>query len=213
MISQEFYNENNAVYLCGIVNSEPTYSHEFYGEKFYDFFLKVPRLSEYCDILPITVSERIMNEVNLQIGETIALDGQLRSFNKLVEDHSHLMLTVFVKNFKTPVKGNPNIIELKGYICKQPIYRTTPYNREICDLLIAVNRAYNKSDYIPCIAWGRNARFLKDANIGQKINLSGRVQSREYNKRIGENDFVKKTAYEISINKVLFENSTNIDEQ
>ncbi len=197
---------NNKVFLMGTVQSEPTYSHELYGEAFYEFFLTVPRLSNQNDIIPITVSERLMNEADIKVGNKIAFYGQFRSYNKLVEDHSKLMLTVFIREFadiEVVADENPNTVELSGYVCKSPVYRTTPFNREICDVLIAVNRAYNKSDYIPCIAWGRNARFVRNANVGQRIRVSGRIQSRMYTKKLSETESEDRTAYELSINKIV----------
>ncbi len=188
----------------GKVNSLPTYSHELFGEGFYEFTLSVPRLSEISDVIPITVSERLIGEMDLSIGAIVALSGQFRSYNKIVDDKSKLMLTVFVREFvPLPVEEtNPNCVELCGYICKPPVYRTTPFNREICDILIAVNRAYNKSDYIPCIAWGRNARFVKGIEVGQKLLVSGRIQSRNYNKKINEEITEVRVAYELSVNKI-----------
>ena len=197
--------QSNKVYLCGTVETEPVYSHELYGEGFYEFLLKVPRLSGQNDIIPLTVSERIINDANIGVGEKIALNGQFRSYNKMVDEKSKLMLTVFVRDFCEPSEENPNTVELSGYICKPPIYRTTPFNREICDLLIAVNRAYNKSDYIPCIAWGRNARFVKSVEVGQKLALQGRIQSREYIKKFSETESETRVAYELSINKINLE--------
>lgn len=195
---------SNKVFLMGTVIADPEYSHELYGEGFYEFKLSVPRLSENRDIIPVTVSERIMSEVDLRAGATVALNGQFRSYNKLDGERSKLMLTVFVRDF-VPITGeeqNPNVTELSGYICKPPIYRTTPFNREICDILLAVNRAYNKSDYIPCIAWGRNARFVRSVDVGQKLNICGRIQSREYNKRLEDDSVVVRTAYELSVSKI-----------
>lgn len=196
--------ESNKVFLAGEVINAPTYSHELFGEGFYEFSLKVPRLSEQCDIVPITVSERLLTDNDLSVGAKIAFNGQFRSYNKMVDGRSKLMLTVFIRDFvsQTGEEQNPNIVELVGYICKPPIYRTTPFNREICDLLLAVNRAYNKSDYIPCIAWGRNARFVKNIQVGQKISVTGRIQSREYVKKISEEETETRIAYELSINKI-----------
>ena len=153
----ENYLKNNRVFLSGRVAREPQYSHELFGEGFYEFYIEVKRLSGQTDVLPVTVSERIMNGVELSEGSPVALSGQFRSYNKLENEHSKLMLTVFVRDFipYDAEEQNPNVVELNGYICKPPVYRTTPFNREICDVLLAVNRGYNKSDYIPCIAWGR----------------------------------------------------------
>ncbi|MCL2555501.1 MAG: single-stranded DNA-binding protein [Firmicutes bacterium] len=198
---------NNKVFLCGKVDSELKYSHELYGEAFYEFYMKVKRLSSHFDRLPITVSERLIQGIDLSLGAKIALNGQFRSYNKLEGDKSKLMLTVFVRDFMIGVEDelNPNLAVLSGHICKIPIYRTTPFNREICDILLAVNRAYNKSDYIPCIAWGRNARFVKEIETGQKISIAGRIQSREYYKRINDENVETRIAYELSINKISIE--------
>ena len=197
---------NNKVYLSGTIESEPVFSHELYGEGFYEFTLRVPRLSEQSDVIPITISERLLGEKNLVKGTKISFYGQFRSFNKLVGEKSKLMLTVFVRDFlDVDEEANPNVTELTGYVCKQPMYRTTPFNREICDLLIAVNRAYDKSDYIPCIAWGRNARFVKEMAVGQKLSLSGRIQSREYTKKLPDGSSEIRVAYELSVNKIFME--------
>ena len=198
------YLKNNKVYLCGTVSSVPKYSHELYGEGFYEFTLKVPRLSEQCDYIPVTVSERLMSGVDLNEGATVALNGQFRSYNKMENAKSKLMLTVFVRDFTEPQEGqNPNTVELSGYICKDPVYRTTPFNREICDILLAVNRAYNKSDYIPCIAWGRNARFVRDIEVGQRVSVFGRIQSREYTKILSDVQSEVRTAYELSVGRIV----------
>lgn len=195
--------KNNKVYFMGEIVSEATFSHEVYGEGFYELFVKVMRLSGQADILPVTISERLIQGNDLKMGSVICALGQFRSYNKLENGRSRLMLTVFVREIvaEAPSK-NPNSIVLSGYICKPPVYRTTPFNREIADLLIAVNRAYNKSDYIPCIAWGRNARFVQNLKVGEKIALSGRIQSREYQKRLSDTETVTMTAYEVSVSKL-----------
>ncbi len=208
--------KNNKVYVYGEIVSDAEFSHEVYGEGFYEFYVKVMRLSGQADILPVTVSERIMNE-DMKKGSFICALGQFRSYNKLDNGKSRLMLTVFVRELldAQPVK-NPNSIVLSGYICKPPVYRTTPFNREIADLLIAVNRSYNKSDYIPAIAWGRNARFVRNLSVGDKVALSGRIQSREYQKKQPDESFVAMTAYEVSISKLAAfddESEFDIDEE
>ncbi len=197
---------NNKVYIRGEILSQANFSHEVYGEGFYEMLVLVKRLSGQADILPVTISERLIEEKDLQIGSTLSAIGQFRSYNKMVEGKSKLMLTVFVREI-LPVDEtrNPNSVVLSGYICKEPIYRTTPFNREISDILIAVNRAYNKSDYIPCIAWGRNARFVKNLKVGDYITISGRIQSREYQKKLSETEIKTMTAYEVSINKLSTE--------
>ena len=205
--------KNNKVFISGEIVSDAEFSHEVYGEGFYEMNVLVKRLSGQGDILPVTVSERLINSGALKVGSIVNALGQFRSYNKLVDGKSKLMLTVFVRELldDAPVR-NPNSIVLSGYICKPPIYRTTPFNREIADILIAVNRSYNKSDYIPCIAWGRNARFAKNLLVGEKIAISGRIQSREYQKRITDDDVKTLTAYEVSISKLAaYENAENFD--
>ncbi|MCL2848098.1 MAG: single-stranded DNA-binding protein [Firmicutes bacterium] len=203
---------NNTVFLTGSAVTKLSYSHELFGESFYEFNLKVPRLSNQHDIIPLTISERLLGERTIRPGEKIAIKGQFRSYNKIIDDKSKLMLSVFVRDFADNPSENPNVCELKGYICKPPIYRTTPFNREICDLLLAVNRAYNKSDYIPCIAWGRNARFIRGIDVGAKLAITGRIQSREYIKKLSEEHSETRIAYELSVNKIVLDETTELDE-
>ena len=195
---------NNKIFLEGKVISELEFSHEMYGEGFYSFNLEVMRLSDSVDHLNITVSERLLNDVEISIGKEVIVEGQLRSYNKFIDGSNKLILTVFARNIQTCIEKskNPNEIYLDGYICKEPVYRTTPFGREIADLLLAINRAYNKSDYIPTIAWGRNSRFCKSLNVGDHIKVWGRLQSREYQKKISETEVVKKVAYEVSISRM-----------
>ena len=205
--------KNNNVFISGEIVTQAEFSHEVYGEGFYEMNVLVKRLSGQGDILPVTVSNRLINDKDLKVGTVINALGQFRSYNKLVDGKSKLMLTVFVRELldEMPVR-NPNSIVLTGYVCKPPIYRTTPFNREIADILIAVNRSYNKSDYIPCIAWGRNARFAKNLAVGEKIAISGRIQSREYQKKLTDDDVRTLTAYEVSISKLAaYENAENFD--
>ena len=195
--------KSNKVYIMGEIISDAVFSHEVYGEGFYEFFVRVMRLSGQADILPVTLSERLIQDGLLAKGKAICAVGQFRSYNKLENGKSRLMLTVFVRELLDELPGkNPNTILLSGYICKPTVYRTTPFNREIADVLIAVNRAYNKSDYIPCIAWGRNARFVKNLNVGDRIAVSGRIQSREYQKKFSDTDMKTMTAYEVSVSKL-----------
>lgn len=193
----------NNVFLQGQIGSPIEYSHDLYDERFYEFTLRVPRLSEQLDELPITIAQSLVE--GLHEGDKIALTGQFRSFNRPDGERSRLILSVFAREI-VPVKDdvNPNTAQLTGYICKPPVYRTTPFNREICDVLLAVNRAYSKSDYIPCIAWGKNARLLKDAEVGQKLDVTGRIQSRGYTKRLPDGSSQLRTAYEFSIGNVEF---------
>lgn len=198
--------DNNRVFLAGTVDSELIFSHMIYGEKFYLFKLKVPRLSENFDLINITISERFFPTIKPQIHDNISVQGQFRSYNNFTDVGNRLILTVFVKSIAyTDVydnRQNPNKIYLNGFICKPPVYRTTPFSREITDILLAVNRSYNKSDYIPCIAWGRNAKYAETLAVGENLQILGRIQSREYQKKINEDEYETKTAFEISISKM-----------
>ncbi|SHJ74103.1 Single-strand binding protein family protein [Geosporobacter subterraneus DSM 17957] len=198
--------ETNVVTVLGEVDSDLRFSHEMYGEGFYTLDIKVPRLSDHSDVLPVTVSERILVDLDLTLGTIVKVDGQLRSYNKYMDGSNKLVLTIFARDMTTYTGEeelkNPNQIFLNGYICKHPVYRTTPFGREITDMLVAVNRPYNKSDYIPCIAWGRNARFSEKLKVGDHIKIWGRVQSREYQKRLNEEELITKMAYEVSISKM-----------
>lgn len=208
--------DTNIVTLVGKIDSEKEFTHEMYGEKFYRFFLEVPRLSDHVDRLPVTISERLLVGLRLEPGIYVVIKGQLRSYNRYVNNSNKLVLTVFARDISIPKEEldemlkKPNEIYLDGYICKSPIYRTTPFGREITDLLVAVNRPYNKSDYIPTIAWGRNARFCEKLLIGDHIKIWGRIQSREYQKRLSNEEVESKTAYEVSISKLEYiENDNN----
>lgn len=192
--------QNNRVYLCGRIESEPTFSHEILGENFYDATISVERLSGQEDIIPITISDRLLDE-SLEIGNLIGVIGQFRSYNKIVDGHSRLVLRVFVREIAEIDEQCPNVIELDGYVCKPPVYRQTPFKREIADILLAVNRAYNKSDYIPTIAWGRNARYASSFEVGDRIALVGRIQSRVYQKQLEDGSIEERVAYEVSISR------------
>ena len=204
--------ENNKVTVVGEVFSEPKFSHEIFGESFYEFLIKISRLSSSHDVIPVTISERLMEDGKIKVGNVISVAGQFRSYNKLEENKSRLMLTIFVREFiDLDKKVEANQIEITGFLCKEPIYRTTPFNREICDVLLAVNRSYNKSDYIPCIAWGRNARYIKNCKIGEKIKVVGRIQSREYQKKLDNGEFITKVAYEVSLNRIIVQKESNFN--
>jgi hypothetical protein len=198
--------DNNKVTVIGEVVSEFTYSHEVYGEGFYITDLKVNRLSAQADIIPLLISERLMDVTKDYTGMTLEAIGQFRSYNRHEGVKNRLVLSVFVRevNFLESFTDytKTNQIFLDGYICKLPVYRKTPLGREIADLLVAVNRPYGKSDYIPCIAWGRNARFASSFNVGNRIQIWGRVQSREYTKKIDEEVSEKRIAYEVSVSKI-----------
>ena len=206
------YLENNHLVLVGKVTSDKRFSHEIYGEKFYIFDLAVPRLSGNADIIPITVSERLLSINDLQIDSKITVEGQFRSYNSYENERNKLVLTVFAKDIKfvedqeAEIEVSKDVVSnevtLNGYICKKPIYRQTPFGREISDLLLAVNRAYNKSDYIPCIAWGRNARFCQNIPVGTEVKIVGRVQSRTYEKKYEDGTVETKVAYEVSVSSL-----------
>lgn len=178
--------DTNVVYLRGELDENMEFSHEIFGEKFFNAKIKINRLSESYDILPLTVSERLLQDIDIKSNNKVNVIGQLRSYNKNIDNRNRLVLTVFVREIKQVEDENkdPNSIFLDGYICKEPIYRKTPLGREITDLLVAINRPYNKSDYIPSIVWGRNAKFAKTLKVGDRIQMWGRVQSREYEKKV-----------------------------
>ena len=199
------YTENNYIVLMGKIVSDKTFSHEIYGESFYLFNLEVPRLSGNADIIPITISERLIANFGLDMDKKVVIEGQFRSYNSYEKEKNRLVLTVFAKDIieyneeNQEEKKSSNEVILNGYICKKPIYRQTPFGREIADLLLAVNRAYNKSDYIPCIAWGRNARFCENMEVGAEVKIVGRVQSRIYEKKFEDGTIEQRVAYEVSI--------------
>ena len=212
------YSENNHLVLRGKIVSEKSYSHEIYGEKFYVFNLEVIRLSSTVDIIPITISERLLTGLDLEIGKKVAVEGQFRSYNNYENERNRLILTVFAKEI-SEVEGEDdkeevtNEVTLVGYVCKKPIYRQTPFGREIADVLLAVNRAYNKSDYIPSIAWGRNARFCQNMEVGTEVKITGRVQSRNYEKKFEDGTTQTRVAYEVSIASMEIANNEETESE
>lgn len=196
--------ENNNITISGKIVSDLELSHEVYNEKFYKFYIKSERLSNQEDILPVIISERMINLDELEENKNIRIDGQFRSYNEQRENGNKLVLSIFVKGIDfisdddSLTQNDANFI---GYVCKNPIYRKTPLGREIADVLIAVNRTYKKSDYIPCILWGRNAKYCENLEVGTKVKVNGRIQSRNYEKKLDENNIIKKTAYEVSVSK------------
>ena len=219
--------DNNHLVLVGKITDEKKFSHEIYGEKFYTFDLSVPRLSGNADVIPITISERLFKDEELVVDKKIKITGQFRSYNSYENEKNKLILTVFAKDIEFLPNQEEEVIASKelisnevvliGYICKTPIYRQTPFGREIADILLAVNRAYNKSDYIPCITWGRNARFCSKMEVGTEVKVTGRVQSRTYEKKYEDGTVEQKVAYEVSIsnleviNQKEDENEENIE--
>jgi len=199
--------DNNNVSISGRAVSSPEFSHEVYGEGFYLVYIRVPRLSDTYDNIPVMFSERLVQPDSISEGTFISVEGQFRSYNNFNNNSGHkLMLTVFAREIEFSEEEvshkNPNQIFLNGYVCRKPMYRTTPFGREIADILLAVNRAYNKSDYIPCIAWGRNARYAGTFEVGDNIRIWGRIQSRAYQKKITEEEVEERVAYEISVSKM-----------
>jgi single-stranded DNA-binding protein len=198
--------ENNQVSIVGEVMSPFTFSHEVFGEGFYTADITVKRLSDSEDLIPVMVSERLVDVTEDLTGATVRVAGQFRSYNQHEEHKNRLVLSVFVREVsfvEEEVDGaKTNTILLDGYICKRPIYRKTPLGREIADLLLAVNRPYGKSDYIPCICWGRNARFASSFEVGEHVQILGRIQSREYVKKLTETETEKRIAYEVSVSKL-----------
>ncbi len=198
--------ENNQVTIMGEIVSEFTYSHEIFGEGFYMVDVKVQRLSDSFDVIPMMVSERLIDVSADYRGYQVEVNGQFRSYNRHEERKNRLVLSVFAReiSFVTEIEesAKTNQIFLDGYICKAPIYRKTPLGREIADLLLAVNRPYGKSDYIPCICWGRNARFASGFEVGERCQIWGRIQSREYMKKLDEEQVEKRIAYEVSVSKL-----------
>ena len=201
--------ENNQVSMIGEIVSEFTFSHEVFGEGFYMLDLSVRRLSDSADIIPVMISERLVDVTEDYVGEFIRVSGQFRSYNRHEEKKNRLVLSVFARELEfideEVENAKTNQIFLDGYICNTPVYRKTPLGREIADLLIAVNRPYGKSDYIPCICWGRNARFASSFEVGGHAQIWGRIQSREYVKKLDEFESEKRVAYEVSVSKLDYE--------
>ena len=208
--------ENNQVTVMGEIVSDFSYSHEIFGEGFYMVDVKCKRLSESYDIIPVMVSERLIDVTDSYIGSLICVVGQFRSYNRHEEHKNLLVLSFFAReiNFIEEMEesSKTNQIFLDGYICKEPVYRKTPLGREIADLLLAVNRPYGKSDYIPCICWGRNARYANHFKVGERCAVWGRIQSREYMKKLDEENVEKRVAFEVSVSKMELGEGEEIEE-
>ena len=200
--------ESNMATVSGVIVNKPVFGHEIYGEGFYYFDVMVKRLSNSFDVIPVTVSERLADFSEYETGRYIEVEGQFRSYNTMQPDGStKLMLTVFARDIKffgadESLETDKNEVILDGFICKKPVYRKTPFNREITDFLLAVNRSYNKSDYIPCISWGRNARFCGKRSVGENVRITGRMQSRKYEKKFEDGTVIEKVAYEVSVSQI-----------
>lgn len=198
--------ENNQVSIMGQIVSQFTFSHQVFGEGFYLVDIMVKRLSDSEDIIPVMVSERLIDVTQDYEGEYLMVNGQFRSYNRHEEQKNRLVLSVFAREIEfieeEPDGAKTNHILLEGYMCKRPVYRKTPLGREIADLLLAVNRPYGKSDYIPCICWGRNARYASGFEVGEHVRILGRIQSREYVKKLSETETETRTAYEVSVSKL-----------
>lgn len=212
---------NNNITLAGVVEKEPEYSHEVLGEGFYVFMLKCSRTSGNKDTLPVMISDRLTDIREIKVGQVVTVSGQIRSFNRHIDDvKSKLILSVFARELKILTQDatelsfeeDINTVILDGFVCKPPIYRCTPKGRKIADILVAVNRPYGKSDYIPCIAWGRNARFAGGLEVGEHIRIQGRFQSREYAKKISDNEIETRVAYEVSVSRIDYAEEGKADE-
>ncbi len=206
-------NSSNHARLSGVVNNDPTYSHNLQEEEFYTFEIEIRRLSGYVDIIPAVVSTDMLQTIKLEKGKFVEIDGEMRSYNKVQDNRHRLILMIFVKDIrevdKDEEKNFSNEIMLTGFLCKNPKYRKTPFGREITDIHLAVNREYKKSDYIPCISWGANARVLSEATVGDLIKVLGRVQSRDFIKKLDDGTEIEKRAYEVSIGKVKVDKDKN----
>lgn len=191
---------NNHVELIGKVVSDAEYNHEVFKEKMYRVYLSIERNSGVTDVIPVIIPEFLRTPDEIKIGSTLRIEGQYRSFNMHEDNKTHLILSVYAVDIEELDDNHKhmNRITLDGYICKAPTYRKTPYGRQISDFLVASNRQYGKSDYIPCIAWGRNANRVFGYEVGTHVSLTGRIQSREYKKKISETEFETKVAYEVS---------------
>lgn len=202
----EYATQNNSAQIVGEITKSPVFSHRHFDEDFFLFTVRVPRLSGVGDFINVMISEKLICGLELQEGTLVEVSGQYRSYNNYSGKGSKLVLSLFARDIRLGNDiehlDNPNAITLDGYICKPPVYRTTPFSREIADILLAVNRSYGKSDYIPCIVWGRNAKFASSLEVGAHIHLSGRIQSREYQKKYEDGSFETKTAFEVSVSKL-----------
>ena len=208
--------KNNSITVLGLVTEEPVFNHEVFGEKFFKMMISIDRVSGAVDTLPVLISERIIDMKELKTGACVMIAGRIRSYNEHIGERSKLILAILteiieVYENETELPFNNDVV-LRGFICKEPNYRVTPLGREITDVLIAVNRAYGKSDYIPCITWGRTAKFVGHLPIGTHIEVTGRFQSREYTKKISDNEIETRIAYEVSVSRIDYAEEGEVDE-
>ncbi len=196
--------ETNKAVLQGVIMTELKFSHKSYGESFYLFEVGIGRKSGYRDEIKVVISERLIWDINLAMGMRVKVEGQIRTYNEESDGRSRLNIVVFTRGIQIIAEDelDENYIYLEGFLCKAPIRRTSPLGRELCDIMLAVNRMYNKSDYIPCIAWGRNATYAGGLEVGTKLSIIGRIQSREYKKRDTDGNIINRIAYEVSILKI-----------
>lgn len=190
----------NRIIISGKVEEGPEFSHKIYRKKFYRFFISSERISGISDVIPVLISEDFLEEI--KVGERIGVDGEIRTYNKHNAEKNKLEIYIFLKTFFDPLDHDENYVEIDGYLCKAPTYRETPFGREISDILIATNRQYGRSDYIPSIVWGRYARRTSKKAIGTRIFAKGRIQSREYIKKLDNEEIETRVAYELSINTI-----------
>lgn len=199
--------ETNIVSLAGVSVTPFEFSHELFGERFYITYILIERSSGIADVIPVMVSERSTNIKDVVVGTWVKISGSYRSYNHNITGKKQLVLTVFANEFDVLEEGTleeSNDIYIDGFVCKQPVYRVTPLGREIADVIVAVNRSYGRTDYIPCILWGRNARFAEKLKIGEEVRINGRIQSREYEKVVeAEKEPEIRTAYEVSVSKIV----------
>lgn len=207
VISDVTNNATNTAKIVGYVVSSPEIHHSTHGEDFYEFSVRVPRLnSSASDILKVEISDRVFNVNKIKVDSIVSVEGQFRSFNEHNTDTGKISLRLFLFTKEIEVLDSAddftNKITLHGFICKEVVHRKTPGGREISDVILSVNRLYNKSDYIPCVVWGRNARYVSKMGVGTEIEFSGRIQSRVYTKKFEDGSTLEREVYEVSVSDV-----------
>ena len=187
----------NQIIVRGSLTALPRFSHENHGKRFFRFSLEVPRLSGNVDILPVVAEEKILNQMDLSGGEMLTVIGQIRSHNTRQEGVRRLLVFIFAADMIAEDAEPMNDVMIEGPLCREPVYRRTPLGREICDAMIAVPRAFNRADYLPCILWGRTAQDISRCHTRDRVRITGRLQSRVYTK-LTDDGPIERTAYEIS---------------